>query len=126
MSNDKEVIKKLAKIVENQQKIITKLAQMGGAAPLSGATSSWADVKDAVAEKLSTIPAAKGYQVISAEVAPSNGSLKGNLSHPENSDYLAVFHALKSELAGKALEDKAGKVVQVTTNPNDIRFVGSF
>jgi len=41
MASDKEIIKKLLKIAENQQKIITKLAQDMGTAPeaLSGGSS---------------------------------------------------------------------------------------
>lgn len=124
MSNDKEVIQRLLKIAEKQQKIITKLAQME-ASPMSNGGSTWADVKDDVAAKLATIPGAKGYRVDSAELGTQSGTLRGKLVYPGNAtNYYDVLAALKKALVGQALSSSDGKNVQVSTNPKDVSFIG--
>lgn len=75
MANDKEIIRKLIKIADNQQKIINKLAQQIGTAPASpmgGATDDYgfgpimAEVKAALAK----CPSGAGANVTSAEALP--------------------------------------------------------
>lgn len=125
MANDKEVIQKLLKIAENQQKIITKLAQMG-ASP-TGASSTWDDVSDDIAAKLATIPAAKGYSVESAEAGSQSGSLRGKLITPKDDpNFYSVLKALKNQLIGKTVRTGDGKEVQLSSNPQDVSFVGSW
>lgn len=125
MANDKEVIQKLLKIAENQQKIITKLAQMGASPTSAGASSSWDDVSADIAAKLATIPAAKGYSVDSAEVGGASGTLRGKLVTPKNdTNYYDVLKALKNQLIGKTVRTSDGKEVQVSSNPQDVSFVG--
>lgn len=126
MSNDKEVIKKLLSIAEKQQKIITKLAQdMGSALPMGGASSNWSDVSDDLAAKLATIPAAKGYSVNEAQVGSASGSLRGKLVYPKNdTNYYEVVKALKSMLVGNEVKTNDGKAVKVSSNPQDVSFIG--
>lgn len=128
MASDKEIIKKLLKIAENQQKIITKIAQdMGGAGaePMGGASSSWLDVSEDLQAKLSALPAAKGYSVSTAEVGSQSGSLKGKLVYPKgDTKFYEVVKALKSQLAGSELKTSDGKSVKVSANPQDISFIG--
>lgn len=127
--NDKEVMKKLFKIAENQQKIINKLAQnLSGdyvPAQLGGVSGGWNDVSHAVAQKLSTIPAAKHYRLDNAQVAGSNNSLKGTLVYPKNDqNYYDVLKALKSALVGQSLKTNDGKEVQVAADPQLVSFTG--
>lgn len=124
MANDKEVIQKLLKIAENQQKIITKLAQLG-ASPLSGGSSSWGDVSGDIAAKLSAIPGAKGYSVDSAEIGAESGTLRGKLVYPANAtNYYDVLKALKNQIVGKSVKTSDGKEVKVSSNPQDVSFIG--
>ncbi len=124
MANDKEVIQKLLKIAENQQKIITKLAQLGGS-PLSGGSSGWSDVSADVAAKLALIPGAKGYSVESAEFGAESGSLRGKLVQPANAEnYYDVLRALKKALVGQTVKTNDGKEVKVSSNPQDVSFIG--
>lgn len=124
MANDKKVIQKLLKIAENQQKIITKLAQLG-ASPLSGGGSSWDDVSGDVAAKLANIPGAKGYSVDSAEIGAESGTLRGKLVYPANAtNYYDVLKALKNQIVGKSVKTTDGKEVKVSSNPQDISFIG--
>jgi hypothetical protein len=124
MANDKEVIQKLLKIAENQQKIITKLAQLG-ASPLNGGSSSWDDVSSDVAAKLATIPGAKGYSVNNAECGAESGTLRGKLVYPASAtNYYDVLKALKNQLVGKSVKTSDGKEVQVSSNPQDVSFIG--
>lgn len=125
MANDKKVIQKLLKIAKNQQKIITKLAQLG-ASPFSGG-SSWSDVSADVAAKLSLIPGAKGYSVDSAELGAESGSLRGKLVQPANAEnYYDVLRALKNQLVGKSVKTNDGKEMKVSSNPQDVSFIGMF
>src|SRR5277367_6373637 len=73
MSKDKEIINKLFKVVSNQQKIITKLAQ--NAAPPVGdmRTSVEADIMDLVYGKGAKLPLGSKVQVHYAKVAPGPG-----------------------------------------------------
>lgn len=124
MANDKKVIQKLLKIAENQQKIITKLAQLG-ASPFSGGNSSWSDVSADVAAKLALIPGAKGYSVDSAELGAESGSLRGKLVQPANAEnYYDVLRALKNQLVGKSVKTNDGKEMKVSSNPQDVSFIG--
>lgn len=127
MSNDKKIIERLFKIAENQQKIITKLAQMGAtpATPAAAGASTWADVTDDVAAKLATIPGAKGYSVNSAELGSESGTLRGKLVYPASAtNYYDVLNALKRQLVGKPVKTVDGKEVVVSSNPKDISFIG--
>lgn len=127
MASDKEIIKKLLKIAENQQKIITKLAQDAGveADPLGGATSSWMDVSDDLQAKLATLPAAKGYTVAHAEVSAKSGLLNAKLLYPAgNSKFYEVLKALKQMLVGSQMRSNDGKSVKVSGNPQDINVIG--
>lgn len=127
MSNDKKVIEKLLKIAENQQKIITKLAQMGAtpATPAAAGASSWLDVTHDVAAKLAAIPGAKGYSVNSAELGGESGSLRGKLVYPANAtNYYDVLNALKNQLVGKSVKTSDGKDAVVSSNPKDVSFIG--
>lgn len=125
MSNDKEVIQKLLKIAENQQKIITKIAQNLATQPMTGGASSWSDVTDEVAAKLATIPGAKGYSIQNAEVGAQSGTLRGNILTPKNDEnFYDVIKALKGMLAGNSLTTSDGQSVKVSTNPKDVSFTG--
>lgn len=122
MTNERELIEKLYSIARNQQKIITKLAQQ--AQPQGGASGSWADVSADVLAKLKTIPEAKGYSVYSAEVASSDGSLKGKILYPKGDlNASKVMQALKNLVAGETLRTKDGATVDVTLNPEGISFI---
>lgn len=124
MSNDKEVIQKLLKIAENQQKIITKLAQMGYS-PGSGASTGWNNVTSDVASKLAAIPGAKGYSVDSAEYGAESGALRGKLVYPANAEnYYDVLNALKKMLVNNTVKTEDGKDVKVSANPKDVSFIG--
>lgn len=124
MSNDKKVIEALLKIAENQQKIITKLAQMG-VSPMSGTTSNWDDVSKDVAAKLAAIPGAKGYSLSGAEYGPQSGSLRGKLVYPATAtNYYDVLKALKGMLVGNTIKTNDGKDVKVSANPQDVSFIG--
>lgn len=125
MANDKEVIQKLLRIAENQQKIITKIAQNLATQPGGMGGSTWGDVTDDVAAKLATIPAAKGYSVQNAEVGAQSGTLRGNIVTPKNdANFYDVLKALKGLLAGKDVTTSDGESVKVSTNPFDISFTG--
>lgn len=122
MANDKEIIKKLLTIAEKQQKIITKLAQstVGG-----GSGSAWVNVSDAVAGLLQTLPGAKGYSVVEVQVAPSTGSLRGKLMHPQGDmKFNDVVNSLKPLLMGTVIKGNDGRDVKVTDNKNDVSFIG--
>ena len=124
MANDKEVIQKLLKIAENQQKIITKIAQNLATQP-GGVSSSWGDVTDDVAAKLATIPAAKGYKIQNAEIGSQSGSLRGNILTPKNdTNFYDVLKALKSLLIGNSVKTSDGESVKVSANPQDVSFTG--
>jgi predicted O-linked N-acetylglucosamine transferase (SPINDLY family) len=117
MANDKEIIRKLLKIAENQQKILTKLAQ--------NQELGWSDVSEQLQSKLSTIPAAKNYTVNLAEVSKSDGTLRSRLMYPANDkNFALVTETLKRMLAGTQLADNQGQLVTLTNDPYKIRFIG--
>lgn len=119
---DKEILQKLLKIAEKQQKIITKLAQ---ALPMGGATAAWEDVSDSVSALLASIPSAKGFTAVEMEVAPSTGALRGKLVYPAgNMKFNETVNTLKALLAGNTLKSSDGKDVKVTDNKNDVSFIG--
>ena len=122
--NDKELIKKLYSIAVKQQKVIEKLAQMSPASPMGGSTASWEDVSADVEAKLKQIPEAKGYSVYSAEIAPSDGSLKGKLIYPKGDlNASKVISALKAMLVGKPLRKQDGTSVAVSGDPANVSFI---
>jgi hypothetical protein len=118
MSN-KDVIEKLVKIAESQQKIIRKLAQGMGYAPDSGVTTNMADVTDAVVPFLQQAIQAAGakahYGVQSANLS-SDGDLQVTLLQPRDADpaeYFNVKNKFKESLMGKTLDSKPVRSVNV-------------
>jgi hypothetical protein len=123
MSKEKEMIRKLLKISQDQQKVITKLAQVAGIEPLA-TTDAPTEVGQVVEQFLSVMPEAEGYSCKECRVSPS-GSVDGKLLMPAgNQNFRAVTDKLKAQLAGKTVSTPDGAKVKVTDNKFDIRFVG--
>ena len=126
MASDKEIIKKLLKIAEQQQKMITKLAQ---AVEQSQQLGNYSVINDLQA-KLSAIPAAKGYQVVDAELASSDGTIHVKLqtTNVANKDlYPQVKDALKKMILGSQLKvDNTNQIVNVSNNIEKINVLRMF
>ena len=110
--DSKKVIEKLAKIVENQQKIITKLAQQ-----VADSQGGWEDVTSTVAGVLAKNPNAKGVGVSSAQVGSQSGKVTVKVKVPMNllgtPKLKDVMDKLKLELAGKDLGGTVAQDVEV-------------
>jgi hypothetical protein len=108
-----QIIQKLLKIAENQQRIITKLAQQAGMAPTPAAVApqptGWQNVTQSVAAILASLPSGKGARVQDAQFSNNSGvHVKiqvRDLSSTADAD-------LRAALAGKALQTADGKTVQ--------------
>lgn len=126
MTSEKEMIKTLLKVAQNQQKILNKIAQQMGASPQGGATSSWNAVETAVSQALSMIPEARGCSVVEAEVSSLDGNLRGKVELPADAPegtFRTVLTKLKGLLAGKSLNSDQGSKVSVTSDPSKITFI---
>jgi hypothetical protein len=129
--DSKKVLEKLVKIAENQQKIIMKLAQSQGleAQPLGGAADSWVDVTSQVASVLAKIPGAAqlGIGLSYAKAGPQSGALDGKVKIKMNQlgdpKVEAILKQLKQTLAGTSVTDAAGKPVQLSQNPADLKLI---
>jgi hypothetical protein len=114
--NTKEALAKLVKIAENQQKIITKLAQM---APPSALDTKMSDVTQAVAPYLQQAAQAVGsktpYAVQNGSLS-HDGTLHVTVTQPAGhdvGDYYSVKNKLKEMLANKSLNTTDGQALPV-------------
>ena len=112
MSNDKEIINKLFKVVAQQQKIITKIAQTMGAPTMPPAgdmrVSVEADIYDLIYGRGATIPAfGNKIQVHYAKTqsVPNGNVLLVGLTVPDA--FQAKWDAMKNSIE-MALKNKYG------------------
>ena len=104
MSKEKLIIEKLAKIVTNQQKIITKLAQQVNAQ--NAPAESWIDISHSVQNILNRLPNGKDAHLVSAKIG-GEGNVEIRLNvHDLNSE---VGQYLHRALAGNYIEADNGK-----------------
>lgn len=115
----KEVIEKLIKIADNQQKIIQKLAQSAGYGPDSGVATSSADVTSAVVPYLQQAMQAAGakaqYGVQSANLT-EDGGLHVSILQPKDYDpaeYFNLKNKFKELVSGKSLASPDGRSLPV-------------
>lgn len=119
MANDKEIIKKLIKIADNQQKIINKLAQD---VQLGGATGDWLDISSSVSSVLASLPGGRGATVSTAQFAPQSGNAAVKVKIPNMNS--TATGELRNALVGKTLTSNDGKSVQLPTDKNKISVIG--
>lgn len=118
MSN-KDVIGKLVKIAENQQKIIQKLAQGLGYSPDGGVATSTADVTQAIMpyfQQALQAAGVKGKFVPQSANLAEDGSLHLTVHQPMNYDgteYLNLKNKFKELINGKTLTTSDGKTLPV-------------
>lgn len=115
--DSKKVIEKLIRIAENQQKIITKLAQQAGVAPQQ--PIGWQDVTHSVAQILATLPGGKAARVASAQVGSENAEVRLNVRDLTSN----VDQQLRSALAGKTVQNSSGQTVKFPQDPSQINVV---
>lgn len=122
MSNEKEIIKKLIKIANNQQKIINKLAQQSNA----GATIDLATVKAKIIEHLilKKIPAHNAQEFVnkkldSLNLGQVNGKqlLSGSFATEAGSETLERLVKQSIENACKELGIQCGVIVSLFNVP---------
>lgn len=127
--SQKKVIEKLLKLANNQQEIITMLAERVGVKtaqqdiPLGN--SGWSPVSNALSDALNLIPEAASVTVNNAEVG-GDGVLRGKLEIGEDAPpgtFRAVLLKLKDVLKGKTLTTDDGKQATVSQDPNKISFI---
>lgn len=118
--SDKDVLRKLVKIAENQQKIINKLAQGLSGSPDGGViTTNSADVSQSVVpylqQAVQAVQAGPHYGVDQANVA-DGGVLHISLLTPrayDQEEYFKVKNKFKELVTGKTLVSADGKPVPV-------------
>lgn len=120
MSNDKQIIAKLLKVAETQQKVIQKIAQnLLDASQQSGATEEWEDVTAAVKPVLANaaraISAKNIYQIQSAEFGSTGRLLIKLVNQPSNdkAEFDSISANVKQLLLSKNINGKQIKSVDM-------------
>lgn len=123
--NEKEIIKKLIKIADNQQKIINKLAQ---SIPTGGATDNWVDISQPVAGLLAGLKDEKGtslgsgVSVTSAQATPNgnNVAVKLRISNLDSE----TPEALRQAMVGQYFDLGNNRKIKMPDDINNINVIG--